>query len=352
MEAESARGVSAKTWNDTLKLLRAIFKHLQPEADAYLRYLAKTPTREIDQIHREPYSVAEMKFILAASEKDLFIRPIIVTGMCTAMRRGDCCLLTWADVDLKAGFIAVRTSKTGEPVDIPMFPMLRDVLSDACAKAKAALPRPKRGRRKEPEGYAFPEQAAMYKRNADGITWRVKKVINEAFKLKAVAAGELLPEGEPEEVRRCAAEYMDSLGDTPRVPRMRKAFESYMTGKNINEVVKETDQTKPTVSRHLNEIEDNIGLAFIRGKVRQEKKDVLQSERNKGSRRASLRDFHSFRVTWVTLALAAGVPLELVQRVTGHKTVEIVQKHYFRPGREDFRRAIEREARVVQAEAV
>jgi len=34
------------------------------------------------------------------------------------------------------------------------------------------------------------------------------------------------------------------------------------------------------------------------------------------------------------------VPLELVQRVTGHRTVEVVMKHNFRPGREDFRAAI------------
>jgi hypothetical protein len=46
-------------------------------------------------------------------------------------------------------------------------------------------------------------------------------------------------------------------------------------------------------------------------------------------------------VTWVTLALTAGVPLELVQKVTGHKTTDIVLKHYFRPGREDFRTALQ-----------
>jgi hypothetical protein len=68
--------------------------------------------------------------------------------------------------------------------------------------------------------------------------------------------------------------------------------------------------------------------------------DGLQAERENGKRRASVRDFHSFRVTWITLALAAGVPLELVQRVTGHRTAEVVMKHYFRPGREDFRAAI------------
>ncbi len=33
----------------------------------------------------------------------------------------------------------------------------------------------------------------------------------------------------------------------------------------------------------------------------------------------------------------AGVPLELLQRVTGHRTTAVVLKHYFRPGREDFR---------------
>jgi len=47
------------------------------------------------------------------------------------------------------------------------------------------------------------------------------------------------------------------------------------------------------------------------------------------------------RVTWVTLALMAGVPLELVQKVTGHKTTDIVLKHYYQPGREDFRKTLQ-----------
>lgn len=67
----------------------------------------------------------------------------------------------------------------------------------------------------------------------------------------------------------------------------------------------------------------------------------IHAPRKSGLRRASVRDFHSFRVTWVTLALTAGVPLELVQKVTGHKTAEIVMKHYFQPGREAFRNALQ-----------
>jgi integrase len=68
---------------------------------------------------------------------------------------------------------------------------------------------------------------------------------------------------------------------------------------------------------------------------------LLRVKREDTERRASVRDFHSFRVTWVTLALTAGVPLELVQKVTGHKTTDVVLKHYYQPGREDFRQTLQ-----------
>lgn len=40
------------------------------------------------------------------------------------------------------------------------------------------------------------------------------------------------------------------------------------------------------------------------------------------------------------MALSAGVPVELVRRVTGHATVEVVLKHYVRPDREQFKAAL------------
>lgn len=73
----------------------------------------------------------------------------------------------------------------------------------------------------------------------------------------------------------------------------------------------------------------------------EEHRGDVQQARTEGLRRACIRGFHSFRVTWVTLALNANVPMELVIRVTSHKTVEVVKAHYFKPGREDFRRALE-----------
>lgn len=252
MKAEEARGVTAKTWNDTLKLLRAAYKYLLPAGG--INPFSNLPTRETETVFRKPFTPEELKAIVDAAREDDFIRPILITGMCTAMRRGDCCVLKWKDVDLLQRFITVKTNKTGVTVSIPIFPMLYDEL---------ALLQPS-------EGFVFPEQAKMYVENPDGITWRVRKVLATAGFKDAAESGE---NGE------------------------------------------------------------NQGAEVIRGEI--------HADRKEGIRRASVRDFHSFRVTWVTLALTAGVPLELVQKVTGHRTTDIVLKHYFQPGREEFRRALQ-----------
>ena len=56
----------------------------------------------------------------------------------------------------------------------------------------------------------------------------------------------------------------------------------------------------------------------------------------------SIRGWHSFRTSFVTRALSGGMPEEFVRRVTGHTAVDIVRKHYFKPGREEFRREFEK----------
>ncbi len=80
------------------------------------------PTKETETVFRKPFTPEELKAILEAAKDDDFIRPIIVTGMCTAMRRGDCCLLKWKDVDLERRFITVKTAKTGADGEHSDFP--------------------------------------------------------------------------------------------------------------------------------------------------------------------------------------------------------------------------------------
>jgi integrase len=264
LHAEEKRGVTAKTWNDTLKLLRATFKHLRRPAGLVDNPFDGIPTKETETVFRKPFTPEELSAISQAAQDDAFIRPVIVTGICTAMRRGDCCLLRWADVDMENRFIRVKTAKTGQTVEIPMFPMLFDEIA----------------RQEKSDAHVFPEQATMYRTNPDGITWRVRKIF--------AAAGFKDADGTPAD---------EPAGDT--------------------------------------------ATAIIPAATPAPFRGEIHAPRKGGIRRASVRDFHSFRVTWVTLALTAGVPLELVQKVTGHKTAEIVMKHYFQPGREAFRNALQ-----------
>jgi integrase len=338
LDAESKRGVSGKTWNDTLKLLRATFRHLLPAGR--INPFADTPTRETETVFRQPFTPKELGAINEAAKADEFIRPIIVVGICTAMRRGDCCLLEWKDVDLGKRFITVKTSKTGQTVSIPIFPMLQDEL-----KAQAKNAGAKRA------GYVFPEQAKMYLENPDGITWRVKKILAVGLGEPVVEAedAKALPTFSTVETRKRGEAYIATLPEGEKRARLSAVFKFYMDGQNIQAVMSAVNVSKGSVSGYLNEIESAIGCRIVRGTSHTNKGNNLKDgmkdaglylERKHGLRRASVRDFHSFRVTWVTLALTAGVPLELVQKVTGHKTTDIVLKHYFQPGREAFRSAL------------
>lgn len=247
MKHEEARGVSPKTYNNVLILLRSAFTKLGKKAGLAENPFEGLPTREENTTFREPFSIDELAEIYELAKEDDFIRPIIVVAMCTAMRKGDCCNLKKSAINLESRYVNVKTSKTGKDIQIPMFPLLYEELKDYDLSG--------------PGEFLFSKQASMYASNPDGILYRVRKILKE--------------------------------------------------------------------------------VGFTDGKTPSSEKGAIRSERKIGLRRASIRDFHSFRVSWVTLALTSGVPLELVKKVTGHGTVDIVLKHYFQPGKDDFRKALE-----------
>jgi hypothetical protein len=85
MEAETKRKVSARTWNGALKLLPSIFRHLLPSGSP--DPFAKLVTQEEETVFRKPFTPVELRAILDEAHEDELVRPILVTGMCTAMRR-------------------------------------------------------------------------------------------------------------------------------------------------------------------------------------------------------------------------------------------------------------------------
>ncbi|HNZ75837.1 MAG TPA: tyrosine-type recombinase/integrase, partial [Verrucomicrobiota bacterium] len=189
MDAEAERGIAAKTWNAEVMLLRSACRELLP--DGGLNPFLGATSKAGETVFRKPFTPEEMKAILDTVKDDDFIRPIIVTGMCTALRRGDCCLLKWKDVDLERRFITVKTAKTGQTVGIPIFPLLYEELAALASAAGRRLGAGEvkardgvqgtEGQGQRLDGYVFPKQAAMYRENSDGITWRVKKALAVAL---------------------------------------------------------------------------------------------------------------------------------------------------------------------------
>jgi len=325
-------------------LLKGIFRRLEPYAGAWRNYLSKQPAKDKNEFHREPFTADEVTAIVDAAEAVPEIKPLIITALCTAMRRGDVCRLRWREVDLKQGFITIKTSKTGVTVDIPIFPMLRTELE----KARA-------GRDVKPGDFVFPEAAALYAANPDGLNWRLQCVLERAgfidpAKVEHMKAQQaeraklaVLP---PDKLRQRGLAAIERAAITEKSrERIKEIFTRYLDGQTVKAIAVAMQSSVGIVSLRLHDVERLIGAAVVR---RPELPAVIRgatlAETPEGvtrKNRATLKGWHSFRTTWITLALSAGVPEMIVRRVTGHATTDVVLKHYFRPGREQFRVALQ-----------
>ncbi len=326
MDAEEDRGLAPATYNGLLKLLKSCFR------ETGSKVFDKIQLMPGGQIHRVPYTLEELEQIRGAAKTDEFIRPVIIIAMCTGMRLGDCCNLKWSDIDEKEGIVRVKTSKTDTAVVIPLFDWLQEEL-----ERQQGLPK---------SDYVLPYQRWKYMADASHLTKRLRKILAKIgfgepasnYRLKKEEVDELA-------VTAKVQEYLDTLPDTKKTKRMGKVYDAYMNGQTVEQIGDEFGISKSTASLYLNEIESQTSTSFIRGKSRETTKSEddrkpVQMERKQGLVRASIRDFHAFRTTWVTLALKAGVPVETVRLVTGHKTVEIVIENYFNPSQRDIRDAL------------
>ena len=279
-------------------------------------------------IHRKPFTAEQLQALLNAARDDGFMYPLIVTAACTGMRRGDVCKLKWSAVDLAGGMVEAQASKTGEPVEVPIFAPLRAVLEERKGKGGELV---------------FPEAARMLRENADGLSYRFKVLVAKALDTepqKTMPAP--IPAAEIE-VKGVAA-ITAKIPEGPRRDRVLDTFKRYAAGQSVRQIADGTKRPKGTISYDLHMIAKWIGKPFVRSaqtpSVKQAIARITRIRREHGQKSASIYDWHALRTTFVTLALSAGVPMELVRRVTGHTTVDIVLRHYFRPGRDTFKAAL------------
>ena len=324
--------MSPKTYREHMRLLRPAFDRFLPPGmanpfrHAFLKVKSGGNSKtETDSIHRTPFTAEELEKVFAAASTDEFMSPLIICAAMTGMRRGDVCNLQWSAVDLPGGMVEVKTAKTGASVEIPIFSRLRNVFDKQHVKTGG-------------KGYVFPEAAKMYESNADGLTYRFKKIVALSMDAKILPASANLAEIEGQGT----AAIIKNTKPGPRRDRMQDTLRRYCAGQTGRQIEIETGRAKSGITLDLQTVEAWTGKRIIQ-KAQNIKESIdrnTRAKRDRGQKSASIRDWHALRTTWVTIALKSGVPMELVQRVTGHATTSIVLKNYFRPGREDFRTAL------------
>lgn len=336
-------GVSARAWNYHLTILRSVLSKVDGQSAGFRDYLSKLPKRMEATIHRRPFTGEELEAIFtAAREVDPELRPVLIAAACTALRRGDVATLRWDAVDMEDGFITVKTAKTGETVEIPIFPPLMEVLTEADKKRRRGVP------------YVFPHVALAYKAEHSALDRRLRAVL--------AAAGFTRPD-KPRDTAKgrggnaykypappssADAEAMVEAGMraakwTPA--RREKGLEilrRHLEGQEGRAIARDMEIGKSSVSEYLHAMEDAGEIALVSPPKADPTAKATLAEARDGEqrkRRGSLCGWHSFRTTFCSLALAQGVPMELLTRITGHQTAAIVEKYYNQAKREQSRKA-------------
>ena len=327
-----AEGVSARTWNGILSIMRGTMQRADPYSEA-TRLLKDQPAKDEQTVHRTPFNGDELERIFEVSARhDPLIHDLIVTAACTAMRRGDICRLRWTSVDLAEGFVTVKTAKTGKNAEVPIFPPLRAVLEGRTRKGV----------------YVFPDAEKLYRQSPDALNKRLQAVLANAGFVKPPLnkrASEY-PEGGKAEIGEAAETAMEKAGwSERRMAKGRDILQRHLREETGMEIAAALDISRGAVSTYLHELERLTRLAIVSKPATAEPEPSICTVGEitpdmPRKKRPSLKSWHSFRTTWTTLALAAGVPLEIVRRVTGHRTAEVVMENYFRPGREQFRQVL------------
>lgn len=340
MAAEDKRGISGRTYNAQLSLLRGAFERLRLRAGMIANpFRGNLVHRQTDSIPRQPFSIEELERLFkAAAEKDPEIHDLVLLGACTALRLGDACCLKWIDVDLERRRIRVKTRKTGEPVTLPLFNRLEQAL---------------RARRRTGP-YVFPGLATAY----INARWQIRTRLQEVFTAAALrrpkqntltsVARAALDLDIPDEaamrgqvmarLKAAGPELVsDRLKDT-----MVAVYDRYSSGESVADIARSLDISKGSVSNYIKRIETITGHPIIRREVEAirlqqalaslpEVAPAPERRGGRGVKKVNPRGFHALRATFATTALSAGVPIEIVRMITGHTMTDTILKHYFNP---------------------
>ena len=298
------------------------------------KHVTITRHKDDKEYHREPLTEDEVGRLVGAAQSDELAHDLIVCALSTGLRKGDVCRLRWDGVNLRANALRLTASKTKTDLYLPILPAFKAVLERRMAE------------RQSKAAYVFPEAERMLRDNPDGITYRVKKIFAVAFAQpeEALAAVEATPP------REDLADALEAVLGAVNAATMQEGkrdtmvdfVRRYAAGQSVRDIEKETGKPRSTVSNLLNEAQRLSGTRFLNGNpskgggIKTAIEEITRVKRKHGMKAASKYDFHALRTTFVTIAIKNGISIDKLRALTGHATVEIVMRHYFKPKGTDF----------------
>lgn len=179
---------SATTYNNHVCVLREIFRVLADKAGILHDPWTGVCLRADDSVSRRELTLDEVARLYAAAAKEgPHWKLLVMTGIYTGLRLGDCCRLSWESVNLERQIIQVIPEKTkkhahGRPVTIPIHPsLMSELVRMRNAGDHSALPlqlETPTSRTPTGTGYVNPTVAELYLNRK----WMVSDGLRRLFK--------------------------------------------------------------------------------------------------------------------------------------------------------------------------
>ena len=170
---------SATTYNNHVCALREVFHLLADKAGVAHDPWAGVCLLADDSVSRRELTIDELgRLHAAASKAGAEWKLLFMTGTYTGLRLGDCCCLTWDNVNLERQVIQVIPEKTkkhmhGRPVTIPIHP---ELLKELTGRARSPSAPPSTDAATSP--YINPTIANLYLNE----NWRLDAELSRIFK--------------------------------------------------------------------------------------------------------------------------------------------------------------------------
>ena len=164
---------AASTYNNRLCVLREVHRTIMARAAAKINPWEGFPLRADDSHTRRELTIEELaRLVEMASREGPEWRTLFGIAMYTGLRLGDCCKLTWSEVDIVRSIIQKIPEKTkkyrkGRPVTIPIHKVLADLLMQTPVNERT--------------GYVLPTIGPLAVSGVNGMS-KIHHHINKIFK--------------------------------------------------------------------------------------------------------------------------------------------------------------------------